>query len=89
VFSICKPDSGTSNALFGVSFTDANTGTVVGAVGTILRAIDGGTTWTLRNSGTHDVLYGVSVPDADTCTAVGVWGAILRTTTGGQRPSAK
>ena len=34
--------SGTTNDLFAVSFTDANTGTVVGWADTILRTADGG-----------------------------------------------
>jgi photosystem II stability/assembly factor-like uncharacterized protein len=34
--------SGTNNPLFGVAFTDANTGTAVGDGGTILRTTDGG-----------------------------------------------
>ena len=33
---------GTSNDLIGVSFTDANTGTVVGQGGTIMRTTTGG-----------------------------------------------
>ena len=39
--------SGTTNYLNGVSFTDANTGTVVGDNGTILRTTNGGTNWTI------------------------------------------
>jgi photosystem II stability/assembly factor-like uncharacterized protein len=34
--------SGTINFLFGVSFTDANTGTAVGGFGTILHTTTGG-----------------------------------------------
>lgn len=44
-------DSGTANALLGVSFVDANTGTAVGVRGTILRTTDGGTTWVAQDSG--------------------------------------
>src|SRR5262249_56873550 len=43
--------SGTTEPLSAVSFTDANTGTVVGARGTILRTTDGGATWKARPSG--------------------------------------
>ena len=64
--------SGTTNYLYGVSFTDANTGTAVGDYGTILRTTNGGTTWTSQTSGTTDDLYGVSFTDANTGTAVGV-----------------
>src|SRR5262249_42734877 len=80
--------------LFGVSFTDANTGTVVGSNGTILRTTDGGITWRAQSSGTTYNLLGVSFTDADNGTVVG-WGykhipgltfpngTILRTTDGG------
>ncbi|MEK9135709.1 MAG: hypothetical protein AAB393_01195, partial [Bacteroidota bacterium] len=50
----------TGNALFGVFFTDANTGTVVGDVGTILRTTNGGATWSNQASGTTATLNGVS-----------------------------
>ncbi len=42
--------------LFGVSFTDANTGTAVGDGGIIVRTTDGGTTWANQSSGTTDEL---------------------------------
>ena len=38
--------------IYGVSFTDPNTGTAVGSHGTILRTFDGGVTWTRANCGT-------------------------------------
>ena len=63
--------SGTTNELWGVSFTDANTGTAVGSEGTILRTTNGGTTWTSQTSGTTNQLFGVSFADANTGTAVG------------------
>jgi photosystem II stability/assembly factor-like uncharacterized protein len=75
--------SGTTNNLRGVSFTDANTGTAVGNVGTILRTTNGGATWTSQSSGTTNHLTGVSFTDANTGTAVGEFGTILRTTNGG------
>src|SRR5205085_1287824 len=40
------------NDLRGASFVDANTGTVVGFYGTIVRTADGGTNWTIQTSGT-------------------------------------
>jgi hypothetical protein len=73
--------SGTTAGLLGVSFTDANTGTVVG--GTILRTTDGGATWVAQTSGATRGLSGVSFTDANTGTAVGAEGAIVRTTDGG------
>ena len=39
-----RQDIGPTNPLFAASFTDANTGTIVG-LGTILRTEDGGETW--------------------------------------------
>ena len=74
--------SGTTNPLYGVSFTDANTGTIVGAA-VILRTTDGGDTWVSQSSGTTATFFGVSFTDANTGTIVGDWGTILRTTTGG------
>jgi photosystem II stability/assembly factor-like uncharacterized protein len=73
--------------LLGVSFTDANTGTVsgqdsTGSIGSILRTINGGATWTRQSTGTTG-LWGVSCTDANTCTAVGGSGTIVRTTNGG------
>ncbi len=75
--------SGTTNTLNGVSFTDANTGTAVGNVGTILRTTNGGALWTTQTSGTTFNLLRVSFIDANTGTAVGAAGRILRTTNGG------
>jgi photosystem II stability/assembly factor-like uncharacterized protein len=80
----------------GVSFTDANTGTVVGAnytssppgspfgtdSGRILRTTDGGANWKLQYA-SGSALNGVSFTDANTGAAVGQNGTILRTTDGG------
>jgi hypothetical protein len=66
--------------LAGVSFADANHGTAVGAFGTIVRTIDGGSSWVGETSGTDYDLAGVSFTDADNGTAVGYGGTILRTT---------
>jgi hypothetical protein len=51
--------------LNGVNFTDANTGTIVGANGTILRTTDGGTTWVDQTSNSTAYLYGISFTDAN------------------------
>jgi photosystem II stability/assembly factor-like uncharacterized protein len=75
--------SGTTATLRHVCFTDANTGTVVGDNGIILRTINGGTTWIKQTSGTVQTLYGVSFINANIGTAVGDNGTILRTTNGG------
>jgi hypothetical protein len=66
-----------------VAFTDANTGTVVGSSGTILRTTNGGTTWTSQVSGTGNGLNGVSFVDANTGIVVGDNGTILYTVNGG------
>ena len=71
------------NSLYGISFTDANTGTAVGGNGTILRTTNGGAAWILQSSGTIELLNGVSFTDANNGTAVGYRGTILRTTNGG------
>jgi hypothetical protein len=75
--------SGTSNHLYGVSFTDANTGTAVGGSGTILRTTNGGSSWISQSSGTTNSLMSVSFTDANTGTVVGGYGMILRTTNAG------
>src|ERR1700752_3006535 len=48
------------NNLRGASFVDANTGTVVGENGTIVRTSDGGASWTIQASGTKQTLWAVS-----------------------------
>src|SRR5205807_5764390 len=71
------------NTLYGVSFTDANTGTATGDNGTIIRSTDGGNSWAIQSSGTTSTLYGVSFTDLNNGTGVGASGTILRTTDGG------
>ena len=78
-----KQESGTTKNLYGVYFTDANTGTVVGDSGTILRTTNGGATWTRQQCGTTQALRGVSIADAFNGTVVGDSGVILRTSNGG------
>src|SRR5438067_8305506 len=68
------------NNLRGASFVDANTGTVVGDYGTIVRTTDGGNGWTIQSSGTTQNLWAVAFIDATNGTAVGEGGTILGTT---------
>src|SRR5205809_7929077 len=68
------------NNLRGTSFVDANTGTVVGEYGTIVRTTDGGNSWTVQASGTTETLWAVSFTDANNGTAVGEAGTIGGTT---------
>jgi len=77
-------------SLFGVYFTDANTGTVVGTDGAILHTTNGGATWTRQISGVTNDLMDVFFTTADTGTVVSgnfeyqyLGGTILRTTNGG------
>jgi photosystem II stability/assembly factor-like uncharacterized protein len=69
--------------LYSAALIDANTATVVGNFGTILRTTNGGTMWNEQSSGVVYALRGVSFTDANTGTAVGDLGTILRTTNGG------
>src|ERR1700750_1800010 len=48
------------NTLRGASFVYANTGTVVGENGTIVRTTDGGNTWAIQSSDTTRTLWDVS-----------------------------
>ena len=75
--------SGTTFALYGVSFTDQNNGIVVGSSGKIMRTTNGGATWISQTSGTTKQLSGVSFIDVNNGTVVGDGGTILRTTNGG------
>lgn len=71
------------NHLYEVSFSDVNTGTAVGLLGTILRTTDGGDTWTMQAGDTDETLRGVFFTDTDTGTIVGHNGLIMQTTDGG------
>ncbi|MDI6767700.1 MAG: putative Ig domain-containing protein [Bacteroidota bacterium] len=77
-------NSGVSAALRGVCFTDANTGTVVGSSGIILRTTNGGTNWFSQSSGTSNGFAGIYFSSATIATAVGANGTIVRTTNSGQ-----
>ena len=77
------------NTLYGVSFTDANTGTATGDNGTIIRTTDGGNSWAIQSSGTTNTLYGVSFTDVNHGTAVGGSGTVVRTTDGGNTWSSQ
>jgi hypothetical protein len=78
-----KQSSGTTASLYGVSFTDPNTGTVVGPEGVILRTTNGGGTWTRQPNRAGSNLNDVHFTNATTGIAVGSGGTILHTTTGG------
>jgi photosystem II stability/assembly factor-like uncharacterized protein len=78
-----KQNSGTTKTLYGVYFTDRNTGTVVGDSGIMLRTTNGGAAWIAQSSGTAASLSSISFVDANIGTVVGDSGIILRTTNGG------
>ena len=83
-------DYGLGNSLEGVSFTEPNTGTIVGwsTLGGNLRAIilhttDGGLSWIEQGDGIAGFLRDVSFIDNNTGTCVGHGGMVLHTTDGG------
>jgi photosystem II stability/assembly factor-like uncharacterized protein len=75
--------SGTTKNLWGLSFTDANTGTAVGDTATILRTTDGGDNWLAQTCGLSIHLYDVSFSDTNTGVAGGTSGTIIYTTDAG------
>jgi photosystem II stability/assembly factor-like uncharacterized protein len=68
--------------LWGVSFTSADTGTVVGFSGSIRHTTDGGALWNNQDT-VIDNLTACSFVNGNTGTVVGYSGTILRTTDGG------
>ena len=81
------------NDLRGASFIDANTGTVVGYYGTIVRTTDAGNSWTIQTSGTTENLWAVSFTDANNGTAAGEGvrfsGPQMEATIGSARPAGQ
>jgi photosystem II stability/assembly factor-like uncharacterized protein len=76
-------NSGTTNDLNSVYFTNANTGYAVGDSGIILKTTNGGTNWLTQNSNTMAWLASVHFPSNDTGYVVGGDSTILKTTDGG------
>jgi|GEM_PF-1212422 len=76
-------NSGVTQHLKSVSFTDPMTGWVCGYGGTILYTNSGGASWIAQNSGVNVQLMGISFCNATTGTAAGNNGDILKTTDGG------
>ncbi|MBK9099161.1 MAG: T9SS type A sorting domain-containing protein [bacterium] len=79
-----QQNSGNSQALYGLDFTDSLNGTAVGGTGIIIRTTNGGDDWLTQISGTTNDLLGVSFIDEYNGFAVGTYGTILKTTNGGQ-----
>ena len=74
---------GVAVPLSSVFFTDANTGYIVGILGTIKKTTDGGMNWLSQFSGTAANLFSVFFLDANTGYVVGDYGVIRKTTDGG------
>jgi photosystem II stability/assembly factor-like uncharacterized protein len=70
--------SGTTEFLTGVSFTDTNHGMICGDFGIILRTTDGGETWVGESSGTDYGLSRISCTGLRNGTVVGYGGSIFR-----------
>jgi len=74
--------------LFGVDFTDLNTGYAVGnsfsySPYSVVKTMDGGQTWDTLNMGLGNDFYDVDFVSADTGWAVGIEGKIFYTSNGG------
>jgi photosystem II stability/assembly factor-like uncharacterized protein len=75
--------SGTTKALYGVRFLDANLGFAVGDTGVILKTTNGGSSWSTQTSGTTQNLRAIYFIDSAIGYAVGHNGTILGTSNGG------
>ncbi|MDP1760465.1 MAG: YCF48-related protein [Candidatus Woesebacteria bacterium] len=76
-------NSGTSLALYDVSYAGANIAVAVGLEGKALKTVDSGATWTAVPSGTGSNLYDVAMGTLQYGLAVGASGVTLKTTTYG------
>ena len=74
--------SGTTNALYSVSFKNATNGLAVGASGTVSKTTDGGANWATPPSGvpSYIALYSVYFVDANIGWIVGQYGVIIKLT---------
>ena len=76
--------SNSANNLNAVHFlADGRKGYAVGEVGTLLRTLDAGNTWTVRTSGTTSSLESIWFTHADTGWAVGSAGTVMKSVDGG------
>ena len=76
-------NSGTTNGLYSIFFTDSNTGWCCGLSGTILKTTNGGSSWTAQSSGTTYNLWSIQFIDSNIGFVCGDAGIILKTTNGG------
>lgn len=78
-----KQNSGTTENLNTLYFTDDDNGFAAGDNGTLLRTIDGGTTWEIESSGTTNNLASISFVDYKNGFIVGADSTFLKTVDGG------
>lgn len=71
--------------LNGVFFSNADSGWVVGNLGSIAHTEDGGLTWETQTSGVRESLQAITCTDKNRCWAVGEKGIILTTKDRGNR----
>ena len=72
-------DSGTSDKLYSITFSNDNNGVAVGINGTIVHTSDGGLNWETKTSATTEILYSVIFPNEHTGYAVGKYGTVIKT----------
>ncbi len=77
------------NPLYHVHVFNSNTAIAVGAIGTVIKTTDGGTSWNSQTSGTTVLLESVHFTDNNTGWVVEWDGTILNTTDGGTNWDSK
>lgn len=78
------PLEGSDNDLLSIYFADDSTGWIVGEIGTVLRTVDCGATWSALPNVIEDDLDDVFFTDRLNGWAVGRWGGIYRSENGGE-----
>ena len=76
------PPTGNAQTIYGIFFTDANTGFASDFNGNILRTFDGGASWTIQNVASGQ-LNSIVFTDSNTGYVAGRDGVILKTTDAG------
>ncbi len=76
--------SGTTKALYSMSFPDATHGWIVGQEGVVLHTADGGSTWARQDTGANVYLFSVQFLDDNEGWAVGDKSTYAHTTDGGE-----
>lgn len=77
-------NSGTTNDLTSIYFTDSNNGFIVGKGGIIFKTTNGGLTWLQKNSGTSINLNSVYYSDSNSGYIVGDQGVLLKSNDAGE-----